>query len=156
MSFTQAVLDRLRDGDAEALMPRTFGDMMGAGVCRFDATDGVAVGAHSLDLVIPANSFVLWAFYHVRTTFTSAGADAGTIALSVASANDLTTATAISAGGNVWDAGGLVECTPDNTVGNAIEVTADSTVTATVATQALTAGVLDLWVYWANFGGVAS
>jgi hypothetical protein len=126
-----------------------------AGVAKvvFDATDGKAVGTHGLGLTIPKNSYVTKAYYKVITTFTS-DTDAGTIALQVAGANDLTTATAISGGSNIWDSSGVVACTPTGTMGNEISITADSEVSAVVAVEALTAGKLVLWVEWIYYGDV--
>lgn len=153
MSFTQADITNLDNGEGQTKYPKDWGKKAGIAKCVFDATGGKAIGAHTLGLTIPKNSYVRKAFYKVLTTFTSA-TDAGTIALKVASANDLTTATAISAGGDVWDSGGLVPCTPTDALSNEISVTADSELTATVAVEALTAGKLVLWVEWAFYGDV--
>lgn len=120
------------------------------------------IAAHGLGVFIPAKAIIINAWVDVVTTFTSAGADAGTIALSVQSANDLTSAIAISDASNVWDAG-LHGCLPgsyaeatvagDTAVLDAarkaasyIKTTAEKEITATVATQALTAGKANIFV----------
>lgn len=153
MSYTQLDITNMDNGEGQSKLPKDHGKKCGVAKCVFDATGGKAIGAHGLGLTIPKNSYVRKAFYKVLTTFTSA-TDAGTIALKVASANDLTTATAISAGGDVFDAGGLVACTPTDALSNEISITADSEVTATVAVEALTAGKLVVWVEWAYYGDV--
>jgi hypothetical protein len=127
----------------------------------FDATDGKGIATHKLDIFIPSGAIVTNAYYNVRTTFTSA-TDAATIALTVQSAGDLKAAIAISTAGDVWDAG-LHGCLPgsyaeatvagDTAILDAarkaasyILTTANRQVTAAVAVEALTAGVLDVFV----------
>lgn len=114
------------------------------------------IAAHGLGVYIPAKAVITNAWVDVITTFTSAGADAGTIALSVESAGDLTAAIAISAAGDVWDAG-VHGCLPgsyaeatvagDTAILDAarkaasyVKTTVEREITATVAGQALTAG----------------
>ena len=63
------------------------------------------VGAHGLGVTIPDAAIVTNAFVEVVTTFASAGADAGTIALHIEGANDLVAALAISDAANIWDGG---------------------------------------------------
>lgn len=126
----------------------------------FDATGGKATGAHGLGVYIPDNAIIIDAWIDVVTTFTTAD-DSGTIALSVQSANDIVAAIAISNASNVWDAG--IRGTKIGTIsldGNAltqiahgaakaaamIKLTAERELTATVATQDLTAGKLVLYV----------
>lgn len=112
----------------------------------FDATGGKAIAAHSLvddagkAVIIPDDSILLFAIYDVTTTFTSAN-DTGTIALHANSANDIVSAVAINDGGNPWDAGihATIQVLSAATM---VKMTADRTLTATVAVQALTAGVL--------------
>ena len=119
------------------------------------------VAAYGLGVYLPDNAVVTRAWYDVVTTFTSAGADAGTIALHVQGAGDLVVAIAISDASDVWDAG-VHACLPNNFAldGNAmtqlamgaaraaecIKLTAERELTATVAGQALTAGKLVLYV----------
>lgn len=109
------------------------------------------IDAHGLGVTIPDNAIVVGGFVDVITTFTSAGADAGTIALSVQSANDIVSAIAISNGGNPWDAGlhAIIPKanTPEST---GIKMTDNREVTATVAEQALTAGKAVVYLYYVN------
>lgn len=100
------------------------------------------VGAHGLGVTIPAKAIIVGGVIDVITTFASAGADAGTIAVSVEGANDIVSAIAISDGTNPWDAD-IRAIVPKNntpeTTGIKLATTAKE-VTATVAGQALTAG----------------
>ncbi len=119
------------------------------------------IAAHGLGVFIPSGAIITNAYYNVRTTFTSA-TDAATIALSILAANDLKAAIAISTTGDVWDAG-LHGCLPgsyaeatvagDTAVLDAarkaasyILLTSTKEITATVAVEALTAGVVDIFV----------
>lgn len=125
-----------------------------------DAGKG-SIAAHPMGVIIPSGATITNAFYNVRTTFTSA-TDAATIALKVLSANDLKAAIAISDASDVWDAG-LHGCLPgsyaeatvagDTAILDAarkaasyILTTSNVELTLTVAVEALTAGVLDLYV----------
>lgn len=105
------------------------------------AVDGGTIGAIASKTVIPGGAIVIGGFVNVITTCTSAGADAGTMAISVKSANDIVSAIAISDGTNPWDAGlhAIVpkRNTPEST---AIVTTAPRYVTFTIATQNFTAG----------------
>ena len=132
----------------------------------FDPSGNTArrpVGAHTLGVTIPAGAIIIGGFIDVITTFTSASADAGTIALSVEGANDIVSAIAISDATNVWDAGikGMKPGSPnlgadaahDSAVevaalfaGTAIKTTAARLVTATVAVAALTAGKAVIYI----------
>jgi hypothetical protein len=119
------------------------------------------IASHNLKLALPDNAIITNAWYDVTTTFTSA-TDAATIALTVNSAGDLKAAIAISAAGDVYDAG-IRGCLPgsyaertvagDTAVLDAaskaasyIKLTAVREVVATVAVEALTAGKLDLFI----------
>jgi hypothetical protein len=111
-------------------------------------TDGGAIGDITLrGPQIPDNSRVLRGFYEVTTTFTSS-TDAATIAIGIPTddAAGIVAATAISAGGNVWDAG-IHETIQTGTTANASEkTTAARAPVATVAVEALTAGSLELFL----------
>lgn len=77
-------------------------------MATFDPTSNGSereIAAHGLGVIIPDAAIVINAFCEVVTTFTSAGADAGTIAISIEGANDIVAALAISDGANIWDAG---------------------------------------------------
>ncbi len=105
------------------------------------AEDAGAIGAIELPGVLPLGAVVTGGFVDVLTTFITAGADAGTIALHIQAANDLVTATAVSAGGNIWDAG-VHDIVPDATGSTAIKLTADRQVVLTIGGQVVTAGKL--------------
>jgi hypothetical protein len=119
------------------------------------------VAAHGTGVYLPIGAIVTDAWFDVKTTFTSAGADAGTIATSVVGAGDINAAIAISDASNVWDAGlhGSVAGTQAldgnaltsiaSAAANAatmIKCTAEKEITVTVATQALTAGKMAIFV----------
>lgn len=105
------------------------------------AKDGGAVGAITSPVVIPNRAVVMGGFVSVITTCTSAGADAGTMAISVEGANDIVSAIAINDASNPWDAGRKAivpkRNTPEST---SVKTTAARRVTFTIATQAFTAG----------------
>jgi hypothetical protein len=103
------------------------------------AEHGGAIGAHGLGVKLPAGAVVTRSWYEVLTTCTTAGSDAGTMALKIKDANDLVSAIAVSDAGNPWDAG-MHECVPDGTAAKFIKTTAESEITATIAGQAFTAG----------------
>jgi hypothetical protein len=122
---------------------------------KFDATGGKAVGTYTLvdadtgaAVTLPVGAIITRSFYEVQTTFTTAGSDAGTIALGITgSANAIKAAVAVSDGADPYDAG-YVEGIQ---VGTAATFAAKNASTAksfiaTVATQALTAGKLVLVV----------
>lgn len=132
----------------------------------FDPSGNTArrtVAAHTLGVTIPAGAIILGGFIDVITTFTSASADAGTIAISVEGAGDLVAAIAISDASNVWDAG-LRGIKPGNpnlgadaahdsqlevaalNAGTLIKTTEARLVTATVAVAALTAGKAVIYI----------
>lgn len=114
-------------------------------------TDIVAAAATAIGPTLPANAVITRAFYIVTQTFTSGGADAATIAIGLdgahgsGNANSLVTATAISAGGNVWDAGPH-EAIPDGTIAAAVltGTVAQKVLFTEAGAQALTAGALTL------------
>lgn len=154
-SWNASDITKFNNGEPPSKNARDHGYKHGHLKVVFDpsaVTGDRTIAAHTL-ATLPAYTCITKAYYKVLTTFTSA-TDAGTIALAWASANDITTATAISAGGNIWDAGGLVVGTPTGALSNEICVTADTALTATVAVEALTAGKLVLWVEYVYFGDV--
>ena len=125
------------------------------------------VAAHPSGVFIPDNAIITRAFYEVNTTFTTAGADAGTIGIGVegvgAGTEDLKVAIAVSAAGDVWDEGlhGTLAGSPalgddaahtDSIMWAAlkaasyVKTTGHEEVTFNVATQALTAGKLTLYI----------
>lgn len=118
---------------------------------KFDATAGKVAGTYNLvdpitgvDISIPNAAIITDAFYVVETTFTSA-TDAATIALGIATdaAAGLKAAIAISNGANPWDLVTKAALLPVGTVATYVgPTTAARAVTATVAVESLTAGVL--------------
>lgn len=151
-SLTQTDVTNLNKGNSYEVSFQNLGHKIGRVRCVFDAAGGKAVTTHGLGLTIPKNSYVTKAYYKVITTFTTASADSGTIALQVAGANDLVSAIAVSDGSNVWDSGGMVICIPSGSMANEVSVTADSEVSAVVGTAALTAGKLALWIEYEYYG----
>jgi hypothetical protein len=104
----------------------------------FDELGGV-VGDIGLGVSIPANAVIWDGFYDVITTFTTAGADAGTIGLEAGTA-DLVAAVAVSGVGDVWDAG-VQDIIADGTAANAVKVgTSAVELIVDVGGQAVTAG----------------
>lgn len=124
----------------------------GEAVGVIDATVGIAIGTYNIEradglgtIDLPVGAVITRAYYRVNTTFTSA-TDAATIAISIPTDDvaGIVAATAISAGGNVWDAGNH-EAIQTGTAANFSEITTDArTLTYTVAVEALTAGKLHL------------
>lgn len=108
------------------------------------------IAAHGLGVTIPDNAIILGGGVEILTTFASAD-DSGTIALHIQSANDLITATAISSG-TFWDAVAYKGIVPTalelGGVATAIKLSAAREITATVGTQALTAGKLVGWLIY--------
>lgn len=113
------------------------------------AEHGGAISAIGLGVTLPDNAVVIGGFVDVITTCVTAGADAGTMAIHVQSANDIVSAIAVSNVGNPWDAGlhAIVpkSNTPEST---GIKLTAAREITATIATQAFTAGKFVVFLHY--------
>jgi hypothetical protein len=109
------------------------------------------VAAHGLGVTIPDNALILGGGIEILTGFADGASDAATIALSIASANDLITATAISSG-TFWDAVKYKVIVPDAMVAagvaTPIKLAAAKEVTVTVAEHALTAGKFVGWLFY--------
>ncbi len=103
-----------------------------------------ALGTYRISRKIPKGAKVLFGFYKVDTTATSAS-DAGTLSLGVEAAADLMAATAISTG-TTWDAATPV-LLPNGTK-DTVLLTADRQVTAVIAAEAFTAGKIHGAVAW--------
>lgn len=155
MSLTQTDVTNLNNAEGQSKLPVAHAYKLGMARCTFDATGGKAIGAHSGDLTLPRGAVIKAAYYKVLTTFTSA-TDAATIAISVVSANDVVSAAAISTG-TTWDAASVpIETVPKvETSTTWLVTTADSTVTFTVAEEALTAGKILVWFEYLYFGDAA-
>jgi hypothetical protein len=109
------------------------------------SVSGGAIGAITLlgedgkAAKLPKNAIVRDCIIDVITAPTSGGS--ATIALGTGqSATDLKAATAIAT------YTGLLACVPVGSAATAIKLTADSTMSATIATAALTAGKINVWV----------
>lgn len=156
-SYSQSDITNLNNAESPSKYNRTFGYRHGGGKCTFDPSANSSdrtVAAHECGLTVPKNAVVTFAAYKVLTTFTSA-TDAATIAVSIVGANDVVSAVAISNGGNPWDAAVAQETIPKvETSSTWLTTTADSPVTFTVASEALTAGKLVLWVEWLYYGDI--
>ena len=113
------------------------------------AEHGGAIGAIGLGVTLPDNAVIVGGFVDVVTTAITAGADAGTMAIHVQTAGDIVAAVAVSNGANPWDEGlhAIVPKanTPEST---GIKLTAAREVTATIATQAFTAGKFTVFLYY--------
>ena len=108
------------------------------------AVDGGAIGSINLGAIIPDKAIITRTFYDVITTFTTAGADAGTIALTSEGAGDIKAAIAVSDAGNPWDAG-RHDGIQAGAVANFIKTTAARQLVLTIAGQVVTAGKLVLF-----------
>lgn len=120
-------------------------DIIDAGVGTHTLKANV-LGDIYLGVTIPTNAVITRTYYKVTETFTDGGDDNTTIALQIATANDVTTATAISAGGNIWDAGAYVAGAQDNALANILALTAEKELIMKVALDDLTAGEIDVYV----------
>lgn len=153
-SLPNSDLLNLNRANPPSLNSVDYGYKMGGGRGVFSATGGSTIAAHGTGLVIPAGCNLTRVLYRVLTTFTSA-TDAGTIALSVVSANDVVSAAAISTG-TTWDATALPVATiVTHTVSTNFAVTTAAELMATVAVEALTAGKMVIFAEWVYWGDVA-
>ena len=108
---------------------------------------GQSIGAHPAGVVIPQNSIIIGGMVDVVTTVTTDGADAGTLALHVESANDIVTAIAVSDGTNPWDAG-LHDVKPIRTAATSFKTTTARDITLTIGGQAMTGGGVAVLLYY--------
>jgi len=121
------------------------------------------IAAHPLGSVVPDDAIIVGGLVDVITTFADGVDDSATIALKVQDANDLVAAISIATAGDVWDAG-VHGVLPGNFISpdlaqsaiemaaaraaSQIKTTAEREITATVAVHALTAGKLNLYLYY--------
>jgi hypothetical protein len=106
------------------------------------AEHGGAISTIGLGVFIPDNTIITRCYYDVITTFTSA-TDAATVAINVPTDGDLQAATAISAGGNIWDAGIHETATKGNDYSDPttyLKTTGTRELSVVIATEAVTAG----------------
>ncbi len=121
-------------------------------VARFTFDAGVAanqsIAAHGTGVTLPAQAVIVGGFFDVNTVFTSAGANAGTIAISVEGANDIQTAAACS--GAPYSTIGRKAIVPkaNTPESTSVKTTAAREITCTVAGQILSAGKLTGFLYY--------
>ena len=117
------------------------------GVARFTFNPTLTAGdrtiaAHGSGVTLPINAVVIGGFIDVNTAFTSAGGNAGAVAISVEGADDIIAAAAVS--GAPYSTIGRKAIVPKNNTpeSTSVKCTAAREITCTVAGQALTAGKL--------------
>lgn len=133
-------------------------------VATYDvAVDGGAIGTHLTGVFLPDNAVVTEVLIDVVTTFADGVSDAATIAVQIQSADDVVAAVAISAAGDVWDAGirgskiGFPNFGADAAHDSAVEVaalfaasrlklTAEREIAVVTAGVVLTAGKMNIYV----------
>jgi hypothetical protein len=101
------------------------------------------VAAHGLGVTLPAKAIITRSFFHTKTSLVSASNN-GTIAFHCEDADNIFAAADIDASSGV--AGQIAEGVSDGTAANMKIVDAACEITATVATNAFTAGKIDLFV----------
>jgi hypothetical protein len=144
---TQAEIDKLDRSVADI-----YADGVGVpGIAQATwdfAVDGGAIEAIDLGVNIPANSIILGGVLDVQTTLTSTatGTDKATIAISVASANDIVDAVAIETG-TPWDQG-LQTIVPVFTAATYIKTTVIKPIVLTIAVAAVLTGKLTIQLHY--------
>jgi hypothetical protein len=114
------------------------------------AVTGGAIGAAGLGQAIPANSIIVGGVLNVQTTLTSTdtGTDKATIALAVASANDIVSAVAIETGTS-WDKAIASQVIiPKFTAATMVKTTAEASILMTIAVADLTAGKFIITLFY--------
>lgn len=105
------------------------------------AKHGGAVGTIASDVWLPARAVIVGGWVSVITTCTTAGNDAGKMAVSVESPGDIVAAIAVSDASNPWDAGRhAIIPTRETIPTTSIKLAAPRAVTFTISTQPFTAG----------------
>ena len=110
-----------------------------------------AIGSYPIGSLtaLPNNIIITGCWYTVNTTLTSGGGDAATVAINV-NGVDVVAATAISGGGNIWDAGAH-----GVSLSNPLLAATSGPAVATVAVQAITsASSLTFWFEYFQTGNV--
>jgi len=109
------------------------------------AVEGGAVGTIPLHTdQIPANAVILGGFVDVVTPPTSGGA--ATLGIGVESGADIVAAAAVS--GAPWSTTGRKSVIPAFTGASSVRTTQARVVNAIIATAALTAGVVDVYLFY--------
>lgn len=114
---------------------------------RYDfSVDGGAIGDISISSssLIPAGAYIVGGYAQVDTAVT--GGASAELAIKVEGAADIVASAAVS--GAPWSTTGFKDIVPDNTGSTVVKTTAARTVTATVAVAALTAGVVDIVLFY--------
>ena len=107
----------------------------------YDFTEhGGIVGDNECDLTLPSGAIIYNGFANVITDPTSGGS--ATVAIKIEGTADLLAATAIAS------VTGQLDLVPDGTAANVVELTAERKLTVTVATAALTAGTIDVYLQY--------
>lgn len=117
---------------------------------RWDfSVDGGAVGAITIsNSTIPAGAYITHGFVEVDTACASSAS--GTLAIHVEAADDIVAGTAVS--GAPWSTTGLKSIVPVATGATTKKTTAARNITATIGTGALTAGVVDVLLFYVVLG----
>jgi hypothetical protein len=156
-TLSGTMLDALVDDgalkEAKLQAPSTDDVLLAHRVARIEIPytdiETTASSPYQIGPTFPINTVIKQAYYEVDTTFTSGGGDAATISLGFLTDDvaGIVAATAISAGGNVFDAGGH-NCIQDGDFANRSEIlTAARKINCVRAGgQDLTAGSMVLFV----------
>lgn len=124
--------------------PRVTNVQVARGQYSF-AADGGAIGSTNMTMEsIPANAVVLGGFVEVDTACTSGGA--GTLAITLEGAGDIVAAAAVS--GAPWSTTGRKSVIPAFTGATTVKTTAARKIVATIAAAALTAGIVDVVLFY--------
>jgi len=101
-----------------------------------------------LGVTLPIHSIVVGGFVDVNTAFTSNGANAGEIAISIEAANDVISSAAVS--GAPYSTIGRKAIVPkaNTPESTSLKCTAAREITATVAAQTLLTGKLTVYIYF--------
>ena len=128
--------------------PVSFGAVKAIRARYSFAADGGAVGTIGLigSTAIPSGAVILGGFIDVVTAPTSGGA--ATAAVQVEAANDIVTAAAIS--GAPWSTTGRKSVIPVFTGATTVKTTAARDVSLVIGTAALTAGVIDVYLFYVD------
>lgn len=137
----------LYDTRARALSGGATGlvDITAAGTGNQTFTSVTAIGQHYLGVTLPDNALVIGGGVEVITGLGDGSDDSATVALQINGANDLVTATAISAGGSIWDAGNH-DIVPDSTGSTAVKLTAARELLAVIADDQIPTGKFRVWL----------
>lgn len=135
---SKIIRDNMRDLKVQYNFAKTGGAI---GTQNLAYPNDPSVPGASTSMQLPKNALVFGCYIDVITAPTSGGSP--TIALSTGqSAGDLKAATAFGS------FTGIVACIPVGTAATAIKMTADRTMTVTIATAALTGGVFNVHVQY--------